>query len=292
MAYRLQLVSGPALAVTGTFASGQPQVTSMSSTAGILVGSLVENSTYLQPDTLVASVDSSTQITLTQNAQASGSAIAFSIHNEPVTLAQAKLHARVDISADDPLIAGFITSARKQVELRLSQRLLTTVLDYFSDSWPWVGGYWNRTVRAQAVMGPMPYWLPSSTVGILDLHGAPLLGVQWVRYTDFNGVVQTIDPSLYIFDAFTPGSSIVGPSRIQPAFAQTWPIPRPTIDSINIRYTVGYGADYTAVPQNLKDAIKMMVSLWYRNRDIAGQVPEAIEKTLDNLCASSEHGAY
>ena len=72
--FRLQVTSGPGLTPTGTFASGQAQVTGMSSTAGILAGSLVLCTGYVQPDTLVASVDSSTQITLTNTATASAPA--------------------------------------------------------------------------------------------------------------------------------------------------------------------------------------------------------------------------
>lgn len=286
------IVDGPALKPTGTFTANSATVT-VSSSTGILVGSLVLSSTYIPPDTLVASVNSSTSITLTNAAQASGEST-FVVHNEPVTLAQAKAHARVEFDDDDPMIASMIISARKVVETLLGQRLITTTIDYFADNWPWLGGYYNRVLRQQAIMGPVPYWLPTANTGILDLHAAPLQSVTWVNYTDFNGDTQTIPSNQYQYEAVQLGSTTVGPSRIQPAYGYTWPIPRPTIDSVNIRAVFGYGNDYTAVPENLKLAIKMLVSYWYENREhvVIGLVPSKLQDTIDSLISPSAHGAY
>jgi uncharacterized phiE125 gp8 family phage protein len=286
------IVSGPALQPTGTFVAGQPTVT-VASSAGILVGSLCLSSTYLPPDTLVSAVNSATEITLTNNAQASGSGSSFVCHNEPVTLAQLKAHARIEFDDDDPLVASQGISARKYVETLLGQRLLTTTIDYFADNWPWLGGYYNRVLRQQAIMGPVPYWLPAANTGILDLQAAPLQSITWVNYTDFNGNTQTIPNTQYIYDAVQPGSSIVGPARITPQYGYTWPIPRPTIDSVNIRAVFGYGNDYTAVPENIKNAIKMLTSYWYEQREAVGTVEShRMVDALDALIGPSWHGHY
>jgi uncharacterized phiE125 gp8 family phage protein len=287
------IVSGPALDLVGNFTSGEPQVTGLTSTAAVLVGSLVLCSGYIQPDTLVASVDSGTQITLTNPAITAGSEITFTCHNEPVTLAQLKAHARIEFGDDDPLVASLGISARKFVETCLGQRLITTTIDYFADNWPWLGGYYNRVLRQQAIMGPVPYWLPAANTGILDLHAAPLQSVTWVNYTDFNGVTQTIPSNQYIYEAVQPKSSVVGPSRITPQYGYTWPIPRPTIDSVNIRAVFGYGNDYTAVGENIKTAIKMLASYWYEQRESVGTVQSyRMADTIDALLAPSAHGSY
>ena len=289
-----RVVSGPRIHADRNLYQWPSNRDILSSTVGILVGSLVLGSGYIPPDTLVASVDSSTQITLTNTAMANGSGISFVVHNEPVTLAQAKAFARIEFDDDDPMIASMIITARKFVEVCLGQRILTTTVDYFADNWPWLGGYYNRVIRAQAIMGPVPYWLPNSNTGIVNLQAGPLLSIVWVTYTDTNGVVQTIDPSKYIYDAIQPGSTIVGPSRIQPAFGFTWPIPRPTIDSVNVRGTFGYGSDYTAVPENIKNAIKMLVSYWYENREpvVVGTVSSKLQDTIDAMLAPSQTGTY
>lgn len=288
-----RVVSGPAFVPTGTFTSGQAAVTGMSSTVGILVGSLVLSATYIQPDTVVASVDSSTQITLTLPAQASGTG-SFVVHNEPVTLAQAKKAARIEFDDDDAYVASLVITARKYVEVCIGQRLLATVIDYWGDNWPWLGGYYNRVMRAQAIMGPVPYWLPNSNTGILNLEAAPLLSIQYVTYTDASGTVQTIPPDEYTYDVVQPGSTSVGLSRIQPAYGFTWPVPRPTIDSVNVRGTFGYGTDYTSVPENIKNAIKMMVSYWYENREpvVVGTISTRLQDTIDAMLAPSQLGTY
>ncbi len=292
--YRLQIVSGPDLTPTGTFASGQATVTGMSSTAGILPGSLVFASGYLLPDTLVLSVDSSTQITLTQSAIAAGTGVSLRVTNEPVSLAQAKQHSRVERPDEDARVASMIGSARRTVETMLGQHLIATTLDYYSDNWPWLGGYYNRVVRAQAVMGPMPYYLPNSNTGVLNLQAVPLLSVTWVKYQDFNGVLQTIPSGNYIVESVTPGSGIAGPSRIQPQYVMTWPIPRPVVDSVNIRFVCGYGSDFSAVPENIKNAILMLVAHWYENREhvVVGVVPSRLQDTIDSLLSAIDHGGY
>jgi hypothetical protein len=292
--WRLQVVSGPALAPIGTLAAGQATVTGMGSTAGILAGSQVFAPGCLLPDTLVLSVDSATQITLTQPACGSGSGVALTVGNEPVTLAQAKAHALVERPDQDARVASMIAAARRTVETIAGQQLIATTMDYWGDNWPWLGGYYNRVVRAMAVMGPMPYYLPNSNTGVLQLEAAPLLSVAYVRYQDFAGDWVTLDPSQYLYEAATPGSVLVGPSRIQPQYGMTWPVPRPTIDCVNIRFSVGYGADFSAVPENLKHAILMLVAHWYENREsvIVGTISSQLEDTIGLLLSASDHGAY
>lgn len=294
--WRHLVVSGPALALTGTFSQGQAQVSGISSTAGVLVGSAVSGSPFVQPDSLVKTVDSPTQITLSVPAWSSGSAGAFLVANEPVTLAQARLHCRIPdtVTEDDGLLAGLIGSARRYVEVVTGLRLVTMTVDYFADNWPWLGGYYNRVIRSQAVMGPVPYWLPSTNTGLLDLHVSPIQSVSWVKYKDFNGVLQTIPSSQYIVEASQMGSTAVGPSRIMPAYGFTWPIPQPTIDSVNIRFVVGCGPDFSWVPDNLKAAMKLLIGYWYENREsgVVGLVSQRIVDGVDALCAPSMVGDY
>ncbi len=66
------------------------------------------------------------------------------------------------------------------------------------------------------------------------------------------------------------------------------------LDSVNIRFVVGYGPDFTAVPKNIKHAILMLVSHWYINREnvAVGVVPERIQDTIDALISASDHGGY
>lgn len=71
--FTVNAVSG----LTGTFTSGSPIVTNISSTTGITTSMLPYATTYIAVDTTVLSVDSPTQITMSSNALASGTAASF-----------------------------------------------------------------------------------------------------------------------------------------------------------------------------------------------------------------------
>ena len=55
---------------------------------------------------------------------------------EPVTLAEAKAHLRVDGSAEDTLIASLIVTSRLHVEAALGLALITQSWSWFLDAWP------------------------------------------------------------------------------------------------------------------------------------------------------------
>ena len=55
---------------------------------------------------------------------------------EPVTLAEAKAHLRVDGTAEDTLIASLIVTSRLHVEAAVGLALITQSWSYFLDAWP------------------------------------------------------------------------------------------------------------------------------------------------------------
>ncbi|NBX73427.1 MAG: phage gp6-like head-tail connector protein [Alphaproteobacteria bacterium] len=55
---------------------------------------------------------------------------------EPVTLAEAKAHCRVDIDADDALIQGYIRAARELCEDYVERTFVTQQLQMKLDQWP------------------------------------------------------------------------------------------------------------------------------------------------------------
>lgn len=202
---------------------------------------------------------------------------------EPVTTAEAKLHLRVDIPDDDALIGSLIVAARLVCETYTKRSLVATTWDLFLDGgFPWSGGYYNRLIRQQ---GPGPMWLPQQQ-GAIELLRPPVQSVQWVKYVDYGGVLQTIDPSLY---DVAPGT----PARIQAAFGQVWPLARPQLGAVQVRYTSGYGAA-AAVPEVFKAAMKLLIGNWYENREavvtgtIAADLPMGVRALLD----SESWGSY
>jgi hypothetical protein len=60
---------------------------------------------------------------------------------EPITTAEAKSQARIDIADDDTLVASFIVAARMEAESWLGRRLVTQTIDTYFDCWPHVAYY-------------------------------------------------------------------------------------------------------------------------------------------------------
>lgn len=151
---------------------------------------------------------------------------------EPVTLAEAKLHCKVDTTDDDALITALIVAARQQAEHRTGRALVTQQWELTLD----------RFVERIALPRPA------------------LVSVQSVKYLDDNGVQQTLANTEY--QVVT--SELVG--FIQSAYGKSWPSCRVQPDSVVIAYTCGYGAA-DAVPVSLKSWIKMAVATLYAQRE-------------------------
>ena len=55
---------------------------------------------------------------------------------EPITLAEAKTHLRLDTCTDDAYVSALIIAARERVELFLRRALITQAFEYTIDQFP------------------------------------------------------------------------------------------------------------------------------------------------------------
>lgn len=175
---------------------------------------------------------------------------------EPITVAEAKAHLRVDIADDDVLIGVLIAAARQFAEMRTQRQFLTAqwrqVLDKFSHG--------------------------------ITLDKCPVVSVQSIQYLDMSGVWQTVPSTDYVVDMSTE------PARITPIFGRIWPIAMPQIGSIKIDFTSGYG-DATKVPEGIKSWMKLRIGALYENRSevdelASGSLVEMpfVDRLLDPYC--------
>ncbi len=162
---------------------------------------------------------------------------------EPVTLAEAKAHLRLDTDADDAYVSALITAARERVEVFLRRAPITQVFECTIDDFP----AYDRAI---------------------DLPRPPLQSVEWIRYLDTAGVLQPLDPGIYTVDA---SSNEIG--RIALAWNRFWPFTRYTINAITIQVTTGHGDVAEDVPQAIRQGILIEVSNLDENREdaIVGQ---------------------
>ena len=180
---------------------------------------------------------------------------------EPVTLAEAKLHLRVDGTDQDTLIAGLIQAAREHLEtVILGRALVTQTLEY--------------------VVSRFPCWE-------MPLPRPPLQSVTTVKYTDSLNAEHTLSNTLYCLNIDR------SPGLLTPAYGKSWPTATlaPT-GAIRIRYVAGYGLA-AAVPQAFKQAILLLVGHLYANRELtSAQALTVVPLAVDSLCADRCFGNW
>ena len=168
---------------------------------------------------------------------------------EPVSLAEAKLHLRVDFDDDDSLIQVLISAARQAAETLTNRQLVTARWRMVLDSFP----------------GPSLMGVPAGQTFTLPGHAvllpkSPVASVVEIRYLDMAGVWQVMPAANYTVDCACE------PARITPVFGQIWPIALPQIGAVSVIFDAGYG-NASAVPEGIKTWIKLRVGSLYVHRE-------------------------
>ena len=173
---------------------------------------------------------------------------------EPVTLNEAKLHLKMDgVTADDALIETLIEAARQSAEEYCGIKFIDTVVEDVFDRFP-KGGFQNNDC----------FYLMVGNVSSVD----------YVKYYDENGSLQTWNTSQYLVDNY----------RKQARICLMPNVTFPTYDSdrangVLVRYNAGFGATAADVPAVIKQAILLIIGYLYNNR----------EDKIKNLPSLSEH---
>lgn len=147
---------------------------------------------------------------------------------EPLSLAEAKLHLRVDITDDDALISALITSVRQYAETITRRAFIQQTWQYVIDSFPGptlTGVPWGKT-----------FTLPAHAI---EIEKSRVQQVTAINYLDMSGNPQVMPATQYIVDYSSE------PCRITPVFGQIWPIPMPQIGAVNVQFVAGYAVPVT-----------------------------------------------
>lgn len=185
--------------------------------------------------------------------------------SEPVTLADAKTHLRVDINDDDALITALIVSARQQAEQICRRAFISQQWKVTMDRFPapamnvgsanWYGPQWGNSP------GPLTILTPDNKTGYeIYLPYSPLASVDSIKYVDENGTLQTLSPSAYKVDMISE------PARVLPAYGTAWPAIRNEINAVEITLTAGWPSA-AEVPQPIKSWILLRIGAMYENRE-------------------------
>lgn len=149
---------------------------------------------------------------------------------EPVTLAQAKQHLRIDYTDDDNYISSLITAGRQFVETKTNMAIFNRSMLLTMDAFPWPG--WSTTTGSTA----HDYFLSYYYKGLAIRLPLPrTVSVESVSYLLADGVTwETLAPSFYHVDLESE------PARITPAPGNTWPYQQNYVPGqVKVQYTAG-----------------------------------------------------
>jgi hypothetical protein len=187
---------------------------------------------------------------------------------EPVLIALAHSQLNLDTGfvQDDTYITGLIVAAREHVENLTNRAIYNRTMELWLDFFPFPD--YSGTINLNDRHCPYgSFWHKIA----IRLPKPSAVSVQSVTYTDLNGTTQTIDPSLYYLD---PNSE---PARIVPKPGIYWPYSQSYLPgSVCVSYTAGTYGDGVTVdncPMTIKQAMLLLVSHWYTNREAASAAP-------------------
>lgn len=152
--------------------------------------------------------------------------------SEPLDLATAKLHCRVDGTDEDALITALIVAAREQAEHETGRALVTQTWELVHDAFP----------------------------EAFTLRKSPIQSVTSIKYLDSSGVEQTLDAADYLLDKDSE------PGYVVPNYGKAWPASYGVPNSVRCRYVAGYGAA-AAVPQAIKQWMLLAIGSMYAQRE-------------------------
>jgi len=170
---------------------------------------------------------------------------------EIFTLQEVKDYLKVDDATEDTLITTLLQSARQAAESYLNQALITQTI----------------TEKLDRLSNPLLY-----------LSVSPVISVTSFQYADSNNTTQTFASTNYIVDTYEK------PARLSLAYGKTWPTLYGNINDVTITYTAGYSSEPSGVPAQIRQAILLMVTDAYDNRqDYVKKLPTASEYLLDQF---------
>ena len=127
---------------------------------------------------------------------------------EIVTLAEAKVHCRVDSYDLDGRIAGLILSAREWAQAFTGRHIRTQTWDLTLDSFPIV----------------------------IEVPAFPVQSITSIKYDDANGVEQTLSAGAYQTDLLAPWPTIEAKA--------SWPATYDQPNAVRVRFVSGYADNH------------------------------------------------
>lgn len=172
-----------------------------------------------------------------------------------VSDAELKLFAKIDLTDDDALVTALNETAEEYTKDTLERSLVHETFELSLDEFPRSG-------------------CP------IDICRTPLVSVTSIKYTDTDGVEQTLAATEYKVDTKAE------PAAIYEAHLKTWPSTRDEVNSVRVVFVAGFGAAAADVPNQFKTIIKQLFVHWYEHREPMKdktwkEIPEHLNALID-----------
>lgn len=196
---------------------------------------------------------------------------------EPVSLAEAKLHLRVDYCDEDSLITSLIYAAREVVEGKLRRSVFAQTWQMTMDQFPYPVDVLTVTPsQRDGYLFPSLYY----SYYAINLPRTRVVSVTSVTFQTIDGETITLDPSIYAVDVNSE------PARIVPKNGATWPYVDNFLPGSIVVTFVSGGWDTNTVPASIKQAMLLLIGTWFANRESISElnlkiVPMAVDALLE-----------
>jgi uncharacterized phiE125 gp8 family phage protein len=178
---------------------------------------------------------------------------------EPLSLAEAKAHCKVDSADEDAFFARAIRAARELIEGPDGAGIAL------------VASQWEMRLDQMPAEIRVPM--------------GPVLSIDGVAWLDEAGNLQTIAADRY---QWRKGRY---EARIMPAPGSAWPAVRCRYDAVHVAFTAGFPGteaetpDMTAIPEPLRVAMLMLIGHWHETRETVamGQITAEIQLGFNDL---------
>lgn len=172
---------------------------------------------------------------------------------EPLTLAEAKAHLRIDDTSDEAYITSLIIVARRWVEQYCGRALIRQTWVYSRDNWP----------REREI----------------SLPGGRMLNLIGCTYLDSTGTER---PMTVLADTDSVPARVVLPADADWPTVELYPV-----NPVRVEYECGYG-DAVDVPDTVKQAMLLLIGHWYEHREAVADrsLTQQMEFAVDALLSS------
>lgn len=153
---------------------------------------------------------------------------------EPISLAEAKAHLRIDTADEDTLISSLIVAARMLTERVLGLALITQSWSHYLDAVP------QR--------------------GCVALPLGPVQAVSAVTLHDKDGGAATVDASDYSVDTLSDPARLVMTAAVQSVGLRPF-------NGFEVAFVAGFGAGANDVPQPIRQALLLLLTHWFERRE-------------------------